>query len=124
MKGASQMLYARKAILFVITAVLSTNLVAFAVRGEWTVENWWTLGITSLGALIVFLKRNSIEDPEAKYWVALFVPVLLAIQAAISDSTFSADEVAPILLALVGAFQVRAATNVGDDFHEEVSNEF
>lgn len=124
MKGASQMLYARKAILFVITAVLSTNLVAFAIRGEWTVENWWTLGITSLGALIVFLKRNSIEDPEAKYWVALFVPVLLAVQAAISDSAFSADEAAPILLALVGAFQVRAATNVGDDFHEEVSDEF
>ena len=108
--------YAKKAVLFVITAVLGTNLTAFAIRGEWTMDNTWTLLITVVGAIGVYFKSNTVDDPQAKYWIALFVPVLLAIQAAIGDRTFGAEEVAPILLALVGAFQVKAAGNVGDDY--------
>ena len=108
------MQYARKAILYVLTTVLGTNLAAFALRGEWTSDNSWTLGITVLGAVLVYFKANTPDDPHAKYWLALIVPGLLAIQAAISDSTFTADEVAPILLAFLGALQVRDAANVGD----------
>ena len=108
--------YAKKAVLFVITAVLGTNLTAFAIRGEWTTDNTWTLLITVVGAIGVYFKSNTVDDPQAKYWIALFVPVLLAIQAAIGDRAFGAEEVAPILLALVGAFQVKAAGNVGDDY--------
>lgn len=108
------MQYARKAILYVLTTVLGTNLAAFALRGEWTSDNSWTLGITVLGAVLVYLKANTPDDPHAKYWLALIIPGLLAIQAAISDSTFTADEVAPILLAFLGALQVRDAANVGD----------
>lgn len=108
--------YAKKAVLFVVTAVLGTNLTAFAIRGEWTMDNTWTLLITVVGAIGVYFKSNTVDDPQAKYWIALFVPVLLAIQAAIGDRAFGAEEVAPILLALVGAFQVKAAGNVGDDY--------
>lgn len=111
--------YARKTILFVLTSVLGTNLVALALSGKWNSDSWWTLGITIVGAVIVFLKQNTPTDPEAKYWIALFVPVLLGVQAAISDSQFTAEEVSPILIALIGAFQVRAAGNVPPSVPEE-----
>lgn len=107
--------YAKKAVLFVITAVLGTNVTEFALRGEFAAQQWWTVAITVIGAVLVFVKANTPTDPHAKYWVALFVPVALAIQSAISDSSLTAAEVAPILIALVGAFQVKAASNVGDD---------
>ena len=46
--------YAKKAVLFVVTAVLGTNLTAFAIRGEWTTDNTWTLLITVVGAIGVY----------------------------------------------------------------------
>lgn len=108
--------YAKKAVLFVITAVLGTNVTEFALTGSFAAEQWWTVAITVVGAVLVFVKSNTVADPQAKYVIALFVPVLLAVQSAISDSSLTAAEVAPILIALVGAFQVKAAKNVGDDF--------
>lgn len=108
--------YAKKAVLFVITAVLGTNVTEFALNGEFRAEQWWTIGITVLGAALVFVKENTATDPHAKYWIALFVPVALAVQGAISDSNLTAAEVAPILIALFGAFQVKAAGNVGDNY--------
>lgn len=107
-------LYARKTILFALTAVLGTNLTAYLIRGEWDADCWWTLGITIVGAIAVYFKSNTPEDPHAKYWVALFTPGLLALQLAISDASLTADEVAPILLAIIGAWQVREAANIGD----------
>lgn len=108
--------YAKKAVLFVITAVLGTNLVEYGLRGEWAEDQWWTLAITVVGAVLVYVKGNTPSDPQAKYWIALFVPVVLAVQTAISDSSFGPEELAPVLIALVGAFQVRAAKNVGDQY--------
>lgn len=108
--------YAKKLILFVITGVLGTNVMEYALRGEFAAEQWWTVAITVIGAVLVFVKANTAADPHAKYIIALFVPVLLAIQGAISDSSLTAAEVAPILIALVGALQVKAAKNVGDNY--------
>lgn len=113
--------YAKKAILFVITAVLGTNVASFALRGDWTIDQTWTLVITVVGAVLVFVKANVPSDPEAKTWIAYFVPAVLALQAAISDSSFTADEAAPILIALIGAFQVQRAKNVGDHYESGVA---
>ena len=85
--------YSKKAVLFVITAVLGTNLTAFAIRGEWTTDNTWTLLITVVGAIGVYFKSNTVDDPQAKYWIALFVPVLLAIQAAIGGNIIARESI-------------------------------
>ena len=85
--------YAKKAVLFVVTAVLGTNLTAFAIRGEWTMDNTWTLLITVVGAIGVYFKSNTVDDPQAKYWIALFAPALLAIQAAIGAEIIARENV-------------------------------
>lgn len=104
--------YAKKTALYILTTVVGSNIVALALRGEWTADLFWGFAITALGAVAVFFKTNTPDDPAAKFWIALCIPVLLAVETAITDHRFTADDVAPILVALVGALQVWAAGNV------------
>lgn len=115
--------YAAKLILFLVTAVLGSNVAAALVIGDWTNPTvLWGLGITLAGSLAMFLKANTPEQPNAKKVVGILTVVLLAVVDAATDHRFSPDEIVQILLVLVGALGVgpNGIRNVGDAHHAAV----
>jgi peptidoglycan/LPS O-acetylase OafA/YrhL len=106
------MLYAEKAFVFVLTAVLGSNVAAALLMGDWTNPTvYWGVLITVLGSLAVFFKANTPSQPWAKRVLAVFTAVAMAIVAAATDHSISAAELAQILLVFLGAIQVGDVAN-------------
>ena len=110
--------YAAKLAVFVITAVLGSNIAAALIEGDFSNPTvLWGLLITGLGAVVMFLKANTPEQPELKKGIALFTVVALGVVAAATDHSISSAEIAQILLAFFGALQTGTFNNVGDSFN-------
>lgn len=114
------MQYAAKLAVFVITAVLGSNVAAALISQDFSSEVRWGLVVTVLGAVAVFLKANTPQQPEAKKVVALLTVVVLAVVDAATDHHISSAEVAQVALAFFGALQVGYLNNIGDFYHKEV----
>lgn len=106
------MLYAEKALVFIVTAVLGSNVAAALIQGDWSNPTvYWGLLVTVLGSLAVFLKANTVTQPWAKKVIAVFTVVALGIVDAATDHHISAAEIAQIALAFFGAIQVGDTQN-------------
>jgi len=106
------MLYIEKALVFVVTAVLGSNVAAALIMGDWNNPTvLWGLLVTALGSLAVFLKANTPSQPWAKRVIAVFTVVALGIVDAATDHHISAAEIAQIALAFLGAVQVGDVAN-------------
>lgn len=105
-------MYFEKLLVYVITAVLSSNIAAALVLGDWNNPTvLWGLLVTVLGAIVVFLKQNTVTQPFAKKIIAVFVAVALTIVDAATDHHISAAEVVQIALAFIAAVQVSDTQN-------------
>lgn len=103
------MLYA-KFINYLLIAVVSPAALALS-DGELTGQEVVNVAILALGAAAVYFKENTVTQPAAKAAVAVFTAVVTAVVAAWGDYHFSADEIATIVLAGLGAVQVWLVAN-------------
>jgi hypothetical protein len=108
------MRYFEKLAIFVVTAVLGSNIAAALLTKDWHSSTvLWGLLVTVLGSVVLFLKQNTPTQPLARKIIALFTVVALAIVDAATDHHISSAEVAQILLAFFGAIQVDAIQDGG-----------
>ncbi len=109
------MRYAAKMLVFVVTAVLGSNVAAGLLSESWSDPVvLWGVGVTALGAVVMFLKANTPTQPGLKRLVGLFTVVALAIISAATDRSFSVPEIAQIIVAFVGALATGTVENEGD----------
>lgn len=113
------MQYVAKLVAFVVTAVLGSNVAVALIDRDFSSEVKWGLLVTVLGAVVLFLKENTLEQPEAKKVIALFTVVALAVVDAATDHHISSAETAGILVAFFGALQTGWLNNIGDNFHQK-----
>lgn len=92
-----------KAVHFVLLAVVGGGVGVPLLQGEGL--NAVTV-VTALGALGVFLSRNTPKQPAARALAAVYTTVIAAVAAAFTDESLSAMEIQQIVLAGLGAIGV------------------
>jgi len=102
----------QKLVAYVLVAVLGSTGITTILSGDFTnTVVLISLGVTAATAVVTWWKANTPKQPWAKQAVAIFGAVVLAFAYAWTDKQIASDEIAPILLALVGAWQVGTVRN-------------
>jgi hypothetical protein len=100
-----------KLIQYVLIAVLGSSSGTVLVTREFDRTTVITLIVTALGAVGVFLTKNTPTQPWAKQAVGIFTAAVLVVTSAWTDHAFTAEEIVAVLLAALGAWQVGTVAN-------------
>lgn len=99
-----------KLVQFVLLAIGGSLIAAWA-DGQITGNEWVTLGILALGAVGVWFKRNTVEQPSAKAAVAIVTAAAAALATYWSDLRFDNAELVMLVLAVAAAVNVDKVAN-------------
>jgi uncharacterized membrane protein YfcA len=101
-----------KFFVYVLVAVLGSTGITTILKGDFTDKVVLiSLGITAVTAALVWLKENTPEQPWAKQVIAILGAAVAAFVFAWTDHRIEVAEISPILLAILGAWQVGTVAN-------------
>jgi hypothetical protein len=101
-----------KFFVYVLVAVLGSTGITTILTGDFTNKVVLiSLGVTAATAALVWLKENTPTQPWAKQVIAILGAAVAAFVFAWTDHRITVTEIPPIILAVLGAWQVGTLAN-------------